>query len=96
MATLTPIGNVNIRVLVNDQLDNIAPSWNDQVAAPGLFSHVPLRKLDEEEKLGRAGAELELHLPNSCCGAHGLSLMIVSLLWSSRRVKPQLIDYFRR
>ncbi|ETN39068.1 uncharacterized protein HMPREF1541_05290 [Cyphellophora europaea CBS 101466] len=76
MATLTPIGNVNIRVLVNDQLDNIAPSWNDQVAAPGLFSHVPLRKLDEEEKLGRAGAEHELHLPNSCCGAHGLSLMI--------------------
>lgn len=79
MKTLTEVDTIEIRVLVNDQLDNIAPSWHPEVQARGHFSHVPLTKLDETEIEERGDAKLELRLPNSCCGAHGLSLIIVGL-----------------
>lgn len=78
MVQLNQIDTLDIRVLVNDQLDNIAPSRHDEVVALGRFSHVPLRKLNDTERQGRSNAKLELYLPNSCCGAHGLSLIIVS------------------
>lgn len=77
MAPLREIDALGIRVLMNDQLDNIAPSRHDEVIARGLWSHVPPRKLNEAESRERGNAKAELHLPNSCCGAHGLSLMIV-------------------
>lgn len=77
MASLTAIDALDIRVLMNDQLDNIASSRNAEVTSGGPFSHVPLRKLDAAESQERGNAKAELHLPSSCCGAHGLSLMIV-------------------
>ena len=72
------LDHLSIRAIVNDQLDNIAPSRHHEVQAAGRFSHVPLRELEPKERTERGGAKHELHLPNSCCGAHGLSLMIVS------------------
>lgn len=80
MAQLTELDTLEIRVLVNDQLDNIMGSWHSEVAARGLWSHIPLTQLDSSLSKARGDAKLELRLPNSCCGAHGLSLMIVSIL----------------
>lgn len=77
MKSLTEIDNLEIKVLVNDQLDNIMPSWHPEVEAGGRWSHIPLTQLDTEQSKGRGDAKLELRLPNSCCGAHGLSLMVV-------------------
>lgn len=79
MTNLTEIDDLEIRVLVNDQLDNIAPSWHPEVQAKGMFTHVPLNHLDDAASQARGHAKLELHLPNSCCGVHGLSLMIVRI-----------------
>lgn len=77
MASLNAVDALDIRVLMNDQLDNIAVSRHEEVITGGPFSHVPLRKLNEAESQERGNAKAELHLPSSCCGAHGLSLMIV-------------------
>ncbi|KAK5090391.1 hypothetical protein LTS08_006823 [Lithohypha guttulata] len=78
MNPLTQLDSLEIRVLINDQLDNIAPSWHPEVHAPGRFAHIRLAELDETAAKARGDAQLELRLPNSCCGAHGLSLMITA------------------
>ena len=77
MAVPVEVDSIEIRVLVNDQLDNNAASWNPEVQAPGRLSHIPLRSLDEEQIKARGGAKAEISFANSCCGAHGLSLLIV-------------------
>lgn len=80
MADLVEVDSIEIRVLINDQLDNIAPSWNPEVEARGRFSHVPLKHLSDEQSQSRGNAKIELDFNGGCCGAHGLSLMIVGLL----------------
>lgn len=77
MAFPIEVDSIEIRVLVNDQLDNNAASWNPEVQAPGRLSHMPLRSLDEQQSQARGGAKAEISFANSCCGAHGLSLLIV-------------------
>lgn len=82
MADLVEVDNIEIRVLINDQLDNIAPSWHPEVEARGRFSHVPSKQLNDEQSQSRGGAKIELDFNGGCCGAHGLSLMIVQFLFS--------------
>lgn len=77
MAGPVEVDEIEIRVLINDQLDNIAPSWNPEVEARGRFSHIPPAILDDQQSEARGGAKVELDFNGGCCGAHGLSLMIV-------------------
>lgn len=77
MSDLVEVDEIRIRVLINDQLDNIAPSWHPDVEDRGRFSHVQLKRLDDQSSQARGGAKHELDFNGGCCGAHGLSLMIV-------------------
>lgn len=86
MTDLVEVDRIEIRVLVNDQLDNIAPSWHPEVEARGRFSHIPLEELSAGQIQIRGGAKYEMNFANSCCGAHGLSMMIVCTVGPRWRV----------
>ena len=77
MSTPVEVDKIEIRVLVNDQIDNLAQSWHPDVEAGGRLSHLQLHKLEGEESKARGDAKLEFSFASSCCGAHGLSLLIV-------------------
>lgn len=78
MSELAEVDALEIKVLVNDQIDNIAHSRHPDVDAPGRLTHMPWHPIDDSEGLGRGSGAKELRFTDSCCGAHGLSLMIVS------------------
>lgn len=72
---LTEIDNLEIHVLVNDELDPIAPSMNPAVKVASQFMGIPLSPLPAGTQ--RDGATMEMRMDNICCAAHGLSLLLV-------------------
>lgn len=72
---LVEVDSIEIRVLVDNEVDPITPSNNPAVQYRGLMQGVPLDALPPDTD--RGGAQAELSMSNICCGAHGLSLMIV-------------------
>lgn len=81
---LVEVDSIEIKVLVDNEVDPITPSNNPAVEYRGLMQGVPLDPLPSDGH-HRGGAQAELSMSNICCGAHGLSLMIVRrlLLFSS-------------
>lgn len=77
MPSLIEVDSLDIRVLINDEIDQISPSPNPRVQQAQSFSGVPLSPVSDSSS--RGGARLEMPMRNICCGAHGLSLFIVRL-----------------
>lgn len=80
---LTEVEKVEISVIINDEIDQISPSPNPQVQHAQSFAGIPLSSVEDPGL--RAGAKLEMPMHNICCGAHGLSLLIVRNLISHNR-----------
>lgn len=78
MATqgLIEVDSIEIKVIVDNEVDPISPANNPAVQYPGYMQGVPLDSLPPEDT--RSGAVAELKMGNICCGAHGLSLMITA------------------
>lgn len=73
---LVEVDSLEIHVLVNDEIDQISPSPNALVKHTQSFAGVPLSPV--ADPAARGGAKLEMPMRNICCGAHGLSLFLVS------------------
>lgn len=85
---LIEVDSIDIKVLVDNEVDPITPSNNPAVEYRGLMQGVLLDPLPSNGH--RGGAQAELSMSNICCGAHGLSLMIVRNLlpFSANHQKP--------
>lgn len=73
---LVEVDSIEIKVIVDNEVDPISPANNPAVLYPGYMQGVPLDKLPSDDT--RSGAVAELKMGNICCGAHGLSLMITA------------------
>lgn len=73
---LVEVDSIEIKVIVDNEVDPISPANNPAVQYPGYMQGVPLDKLPSDDT--RSGADAELKMGNICCGAHGLSLMITA------------------
>jgi 7,8-dihydropterin-6-yl-methyl-4-(beta-D-ribofuranosyl)aminobenzene 5'-phosphate synthase len=62
-------------VIVNDELDFISASPSPVVKQVGPFTGGPISTVPEDED--RGGVDKQLNMSNLCCGALGLSLLIV-------------------
>ena len=71
---LRELDTLEFSVLVNNEVDPISPSPNPAVQYNGLFSGVPLTPIRDP----RGDAKLEARMDSICCGAHGLSIVVVS------------------
>lgn len=69
------VDKIEISVLVNNEIDYISPSRNPNVKNPGLLMGVPTTPIPEGHE--RGDAKQEIRMDSFCCGAHGLSLVIV-------------------
>lgn len=74
---IVELDSIEIKVIVDNEVDPISPSGNPAVQYAGLLQGVPLEPLPPGHDRGDAKAEVMME--NICCGAHGLSLMIVRL-----------------
>lgn len=72
---LVEVDSIEIKVIIDNEVDPISPSNNPAVQYTGLFQGQPLDPLPPGHQRGDAAAEIKME--NICCGAHGLSLMIV-------------------
>lgn len=72
---LVEIDGLEFHVIINNEVDPMSPSPNAQVKHAASFLGVPLGIVADPEN--RGGARMELPMQNICCGAHGLSLLIV-------------------
>lgn len=73
--TLQEIDALEILVIVDNELDPITPSMNPAVQLEGGLKEIGLGSLFPAP--GRGDCSKELRMEGICCGAHGLSLMIV-------------------
>lgn len=73
---LVEVDSIEIKVIVDNEVDPISPSNNPAVQYTGLFQGQPLDPLPAGHDRGDARAELKMD--NICCGAHGLSLMVTA------------------
>lgn len=80
---LVEVDSLEIHILVNDEIDQISPSPNALVKHTQSFTGVPLSPV--ADPAARGGARLEMPMRNICCGAHGLSLFLVSRALGSNR-----------
>jgi 7,8-dihydropterin-6-yl-methyl-4-(beta-D-ribofuranosyl)aminobenzene 5'-phosphate synthase len=76
MASLVEIDSLEIEVIVDNEVDPMSAYNVDGLEVSGRFADVAMGS--PHPAPGRAEAQRELHLGDLCCGAHGLSLMIVS------------------
>lgn len=73
--TINQADEIHFSVIVNNEVDPISPSPNIKVTYQAFLTGIPLSPLAGND---RDGAVAELRLDSICCGAHGLSLKIVS------------------
>lgn len=74
---LVEVDSIEIKVIIDNEVDPISPSNNPAVQHAGLLQGLPLDPLPPFEGHRRGDAAAELRMDNICCAAHGLSLMIV-------------------
>jgi 7,8-dihydropterin-6-yl-methyl-4-(beta-D-ribofuranosyl)aminobenzene 5'-phosphate synthase len=72
---LQEVDSLEIFVIVDNELDPITSSHNAAVQQTGGLREVAARS--QLPPVDRGGAAFELRMDKICCGAHGLSLMIV-------------------
>jgi 7,8-dihydropterin-6-yl-methyl-4-(beta-D-ribofuranosyl)aminobenzene 5'-phosphate synthase len=73
-STLFAIDSLEITVIVDNELDPIS-KYIEPVTAFGNLAHVGLAGPVPTDE--RGDGVRELNLENVCCGAHGLSLLLV-------------------
>lgn len=78
--SLTEVDSIEITVVVDNEVDPISPSNNPAVKCIGPFQGLAIAPVPSPES--RGGATVELRMDKICCGAHGLSLLIVTSLQS--------------
>jgi 7,8-dihydropterin-6-yl-methyl-4-(beta-D-ribofuranosyl)aminobenzene 5'-phosphate synthase len=88
MAALTEIDSLEILVIVDNEVDPISTYSNPAVQATGNVIHIGMRS--QTPVSDRGDAAKEIRMDSICCGAHGLSLMIVCSI-AELRLAPQLI-----
>ncbi len=76
MASLIELDALEVLVIVDNEVDPISTYPNPAIKVSGQFMDIATRS--PTQIYGRADAEKELRMDNICCGAHGLSLMVVS------------------
>lgn len=72
---LVELDSVEIVVIVDNELDPISPTANEAVGQTGGLATIGMTALPT--LTDRGDAKRELRMDGICCGAHGLSLMIV-------------------
>ncbi len=77
MASLNEIDSLELLVIVDNEVDPISSYQHPDLKVSGLLADVALRAPLPEGS--RGGSKFEIRLDNVCCGAHGLSLMIVRI-----------------
>lgn len=83
---LVEVDSIEIKVIVDNEVDPISPSNNPNVQYAGLLRGPPLDPLPAGDD--RGGAKAEMKMENICCAAHGLSLMIVRCNKPSSFLEP--------
>jgi 7,8-dihydropterin-6-yl-methyl-4-(beta-D-ribofuranosyl)aminobenzene 5'-phosphate synthase len=78
MSPLTELDALEILVIVDNEVDPISTYSNPAINATGNLVHIAMRSQTEIHDRGHIPTK-ELRMDSICCGAHGLSLMIVSL-----------------
>jgi 7,8-dihydropterin-6-yl-methyl-4-(beta-D-ribofuranosyl)aminobenzene 5'-phosphate synthase len=76
MAPLVELDALEILVIVDNEVDPISTYSNPAMQVSGNLVHIAMRS--QTEVHDRGGAVKEIRMDSICCGAHGLSLMIVS------------------
>ena len=76
MAPLIELDSLEILVIVDNEVDPISTYSNPAIKVSGNLVHIGMRS--QTEIHGRGGGTKEIRMDEICCGAHGLSLMIVS------------------
>lgn len=87
---LVEVDSIEIKVIVDNEVDPISPSNNPAVQYTGLFQGQPLDPLPAGHDRGDARAELKMD--NICCGAHGLSLMVTATGGDKKQKHTMLFD----
>lgn len=75
MASLVEIDALEVLVIVDNEVDPISSYQHPDLTVSGQLADIALRA--PIQGTDRAPAKHEIRLDNVCCGAHGLSLMIV-------------------
>ncbi len=79
MTQLAEIDALEVLVIVDNEVDPISSYQIPGLTVGGQLADVALRgPLQDDE---RGSAKFEIRMDNLCCGAHGLSLMIVGILF---------------
>jgi len=73
--SLVELDSLEIVVVVDNEVDPMTPYKNTQFAASGRFIDLAIGSPYTPSDRGDCSKELRMH--QLCCGAHGLSLMIV-------------------
>jgi len=99
--SLVELDSLEVVVIVDNEVDPMTPYKNTQFTASNRFIDLALESPYTPTDRGECTKELRMH--QLCCGAHGLSLMIVcgTLLYNSNEqrdsdgfdVRPQLKDH---
>lgn len=85
---LVEVDSIEIRVLVDNEIDPISPSGNPAVHQPAYMQGISLTPLPSHD---RGNASAEIRMGNICCGAHGLALLIVRTISPSSDAKFGLV-----
>lgn len=75
--SLVEVDSVEVVVIVDNEVDPMSPYKNTQLAVSNRFIDFALKSPYLPTDRGEGVRELRMH--QLCCGAHGLSLMIVRL-----------------
>ena len=82
MAPLVELDALEILVIVDNEVDPMSTYQNPALKVSGQLLDIGLGSKTEVHD--RGDVSKELRMDNICCGAHGLSLMIVSFRDSTR------------
>jgi 7,8-dihydropterin-6-yl-methyl-4-(beta-D-ribofuranosyl)aminobenzene 5'-phosphate synthase len=76
--SLVELDSLEVVVIIDNEVDPMSPYPNPQLSSvSNRFIHFALNSPHIPENRGKGTKELKMN--QLCCGAHGLSLMIVSL-----------------
>lgn len=73
---LVELDSLEVVVIVDNEVDPISSYNHPDLKVSGQMASIALKA--PLDLANRGGASHEIRLDNLCCGAHGLSLMIVS------------------
>jgi 7,8-dihydropterin-6-yl-methyl-4-(beta-D-ribofuranosyl)aminobenzene 5'-phosphate synthase len=74
-SSLVEIDSLEVVVIVDNEVDPISSYHHPDLQVSGQMASIALK--EPLDSASRGGASHEIRLDNLCCGAHGLSLMIV-------------------